>query len=210
MKCGPSHRGSGGDALAFAQHFVRARLWSLEKDMEICLSPMTLPGRKTPTHAYFPALAACCGTLEYLTGLHQGRLRGIGWRQIVPWAAAFMRQPDYDEEAIRVLFEVFRHPVAHRGIASGVWVDGRGAMERRLTWNVKADARFPGVDVRQEKGELTRDPPWPCPFTHRVHIHLGRLWRDLRDASDRYVDVLADDQGSLENFQCCMRQLYPR
>ena len=211
MERGPAHRGSSGDQAAFAQRFVRDRLKSFEKDMKICLTPLALTSSSSATHAYFPALGACCGTAEYLTGLHRGNLRGIGWRVVADWAATYMTQPDYDRDTIRVLFQVFRHPVAHRGISSGVWVDqhpGEGG-PRRLTWKVLADARRPACHIVAEAGELKRDPPWPCAYTHRVHIHLRRLWLDIRDAGDRYADQLARDDLLQQHFKSCMRQLYP-
>ena len=62
------------------------------------------------THAYFPALGACCATLEYFAGLHRGNLRRVGWQQIAVWAQEYLRQPDYDRETVRLLFEAFRHP----------------------------------------------------------------------------------------------------
>ena len=162
-------------------------------------------------HAYFPALGACCATLEYFAGLHRGNLRRVGWQQIAVWAQEYLRQPDYDRETVRLLFEAFRHPVAHRGIASGVWIDqqpgtGHG---RRLTWKVLAGPKRAACRVIAEQGSLKKDPPWPCPYTHRVHIHLEGLAADIRDGATRFGAALAEDQRLQANFMACMRQLYP-
>lgn len=205
-----AHRGAGENMAIFAARFIDGRLEGFEKDMKICLTPLQLEPGKDPTHAYLPALAACCGLLEYLAGLYRGKLAGIGWQQISDFAKHYLPQPDYDEEAVRILFEVFRHPIAHRGIASGIWVDrkngsGKG---RRITWQVSADAKRPACEVLSHKGRLTRDPPWPCSFTHRGHIHLRSMWVDVRNAAKRYAADLEDAQLQTR-FIACMRQLYP-
>jgi len=211
MRSAPVHRGAAGNTAVFAGRFVQGRLGGFEKDMKICLTPANLEAGSGLTHAYFPALAACCGILEYLTALYHGNTRRVGWQQIANFAERYLPQPDFHRDTVRVLFEAFRHPVAHRGIASGVWVDrnhgaGRG---RRLTWKVSADAKRPACEVVAEVGRLTRDPPWPCPYTHRVHIHLRGLWTDIRDAANRYSKDIARDPQLQANFEACMRQLYP-
>ncbi len=211
MKSAPAHRGATEDTAKFAGRFIKGRLIGFEKDMQICLTPVKSKTGSGITHAYFPALAACCGILEYLAALYRGNIRGVGWPQVADWAQNFLPQPDYDRDTIRILFETFRHPVAHRGIASGVWLDrnngaGRG---RRLTWKVSADAKRPACEVVEEKGQLKRDPPWPCPYTHRVHIHLRGMWIDIRNAAILYSKKLTINQQLQTNFEACMRQLYP-
>ena len=118
MKGAPKHRGTGGNSSRFARRFVMSRLGGFEKDMQICLTPIQAKGRSGLTHAYFPALGACCATLEYLAGLYRGNLRGVGWRDVATWAQNYLPQPDYNAETVRILFEAFRHPVAHRIEAS--------------------------------------------------------------------------------------------
>ena len=194
----------------FAPRFILGRLEGFEKDMRICLTPLQLESSRAPTHAYLPALAACCGLLEYLAGLYRGRLTKIGWDHVSEFAARYLPQPDYDQEAIRILFQVFRHPIAHRGIASGVWVDqnhvpGKG---RRITWQVSADAKRPACEVLPRKGRLARDPPWPCSYTHRGHIHLRSLWVDIRVAAKRYSEEVSAPPLQA-HFAKCMRHLYP-
>jgi hypothetical protein len=211
MKNASAYRGASEDTAKFASSFIKGRLAGFEKDMQICLTPVRSKTRSGVTHAYFPALAACCGTLEYLTALSRGNTRGIGWQQVADWAQLYLPQPDYDKETIRILVDAFRHSVAHRGIASGVWVDknqGVG-MGRRLTWKVSADAKRPACELVAEDGHLRSDPPWPCPYTHRVHIHLRGLWVDIRNGANRYSDELAKNQQLQANFEACMRQLYP-
>jgi hypothetical protein len=206
------HRHADGNAAAFAQRFIAGRLVGFNKDLKICLTGLKLNAQSEPTHAYFPALAACCATLEYLTALYRGNTHGIGWQQVNTFASVYLPQPDFNADAVRVLFDALRHPVAHRGIASGVWVDRtQGAHNgRRLVWKITADARKPACEILAEPGKLTRDPPWPTPYSHRVHVRLRRLWIDLRNAAERYSEDIARDPTLLANFEACMRQLYPR
>ena len=207
-----AHRGAIDDIAQFADRFIKGRLAGFEKDMRICLTPINSPSRKGKTHAYFPALAACFGAMEYFTALYRGNTRGIGWQQVADWAQAYLQQPDYDREKIRILVEAFRHSVAHRGIASGIWVDrnqGQG-MGRKLTWKVLADARRPSCRLVEENGMLITDPPWPTTYTHRVHIHLRSLSVDIRKAAHLYRKAIVSDQALQQNFEACMRQLYPR
>ena len=207
----PDHRGAAGDMAAFAQDFLTSRLAGVEKDIQICLTPIPSKTRAGMTHAYFPALAACCATVEYLAGLYLGQIRRLGWQQIAAWAREFLPRNEYPEDTIRVLFEALRHPVAHRGIASGVWIDhnagpGHG---RRITWKLHADAKRPACEVVNENGRLHKDAPWLCPYTHRVHVHLRGLWVDIRSAAAQYRDSLVTSHQLQRNFEACMRQLYP-
>ncbi len=210
MKSSPIHRGAVGNTAEFAAKFIQGRFVGFEKDMKICLTRVRSEARSGFTHAYFPALAACCGTLEYLTALYRGNVRGIGWQQIADFADRYLPQPDFNKETVRVLFDAFRHPVAHRGIASGVWVDrNHGAGNgRRLTWKVSADAKRPACEIVAEEG-YKRDSPWPCAYTHRVHIHLRGLWIDIRNAASVYSTEIGKNPQLQANFNACMKQLYP-
>ena len=192
----PAHRGADNDTAKFAERFIRSRVDGFKKDVRICLSPVPATGRKGMTHAYFPALGACFGTLEYLAGFYHGNLRGLGAQHLAKWALRYLPQPDYDGEKIRVLYDGFRHPVAHRGIASGVWIDQRPGPTHgnRLTWKVLADSRRPACRVVAEPSELKRDPPWACRYTHRVHIHLGAFAADISEGAIQFSkDVASND-----------------
>lgn len=205
----PAHRNSEGNIPAFARYFLDARLAGFEKDLAICLTPRRSGIGLGITHAYFPALGACFGFLEYVAGLFRGNLNGIGWVQIVNWTDRFLPQPDYDSELVRVFFNAFRHSVAHRGIATGVWVDRSKTPHLRVTWKVLADARRPACRLVNETGVLKRDPPWPCSYTHRMHIHLQALKADLAQGVRDYSSAIENDNALQRRFVACMRQLYP-
>ncbi len=205
------HRGAGESMAEFAPHFIEGRLVGFEKDLRICLTAVPSPGKNKKTYAYFPALATCCSTLEYFAGLHRGDLKPAGWPQVAAFSAKYLPQPDFDSETIRVLFLAFRHPIAHRGIASGIWIDQSNGPRagRRLVWKVTAGTNRPACRLVAEAGTLTKDPPWPAPYTHRVHIHLGALWIDIRNGARRYAKDVSVDLRLQENFRACMKRLYP-
>jgi hypothetical protein len=188
--------------------FIDSRLRGFEKDIRICLTPVRAEHRPGVTHAYFPGLATCCATLEYLTALHRGNTEGIGWQQVRDFASAYLPQPAYNAEVVKVLFSALRHPVAHRGIASGVWVE-RPSASRRVVWKVTASALKPACSVVAEPGVVKKDSPWPTRYTHRVLVHLRRFALDLGDAAARYAQDIPKSQTLLRNFERCMHQLYP-
>jgi hypothetical protein len=205
-----THRGAGGNLLTFASHFLDSRLVGFEKDTTICLTPIPSPTRPGLTHAYFPALGACCGLLEYVSALYRGNISGMGWTHVADWAQRYLPQPDYSRDTVRVFFKAFRHSVAHRGISTGVWLDRSTTPHRRVTWKVLADSRRPACILVAEQGILKNDPPWPCPFTHRMYIHLKALKTDLVRGVRAYAASLRDEQNLLlPKFERCMRQLYP-
>lgn len=205
----PDHRNAANDIPTFARHFLETRLGGYRKDMQICLTPVPSPSRAGVTHAYFPALGASCGFLEYMAGLFNGDINGVGWKQVAAWTHRFMPQPDYDEEATRIFFNAFRHSVAHRGIATGIWVDRTKNPHHRITWKLLANSRRPACSLVPGPGTLEKDPPWPCKYTHRMHIHLKSLELDLASATSRYIAAIATEAQLQSNFSACMRQMYP-
>jgi hypothetical protein len=212
MRSKQPHRGSINDPGKFAKKFVLARMDGFQKDIQICLTPIPSKTRPSPTHAYFPALAACCGTLEYLTALHCGRVGTVGWRDVAAFAGRYLPQPDYSVDSIRVFVEAFRNSVAHRGIARGIWVDRKSGPDhgRRITWKILANAVRPSIRILPEQGMLRNDPPWPCQYTHRVHIHLKSLEVDIRKAAKRYANDVFSSSELQDTFASCMHRLYPK
>ncbi len=209
MKKRAPHRGLANDNGAFAKQFVLDRLVGFEKDMKICLRPIRSSTRAGDTHAYFPALTACCGTLEYLAAMHSGRVKGLGKQDISKWCQLYMPQPDYNSETIRVLVDALRNSVAHRGIASGVWIDHK--LNRRLTWRIsEKDTNKPSINLIAEAGVLKTDPPWLCSYTHRVHISLKSLANDINLGAKKFAEELSNNSELHKNFYSCMKKLYPK
>lgn len=193
--------------VGLARVFIQKRLAAFVKDMGICLTGIPrLEGPAKMTHAYFPALMSCCSTLEYLAALSIGHNNSLGHKEIAAYAAKYM-DASYDGDTVRVLFEAFRNNVAHRGIAPGVWCDKLNC--RRITWRIEEGDDAPALSVTEEPGTLTIDAPWPTPYTHRMHIHLGHLWQDIHNSGYKYVAELEHSPDLQRKFTDCMMDLYP-
>ncbi|WP_316365257.1 hypothetical protein [Candidatus Thiodiazotropha sp. CDECU1] len=205
-------RGTNGDRAKFAENFVTSRMAGFKKDMKICLTPILSETRSGPTHAYFPALASCCGTLEYLSALYTGRVNGLGWKDVYRWASIYLPQPDYNSETIRILVQAFRNAVAHRGIASGVWTDQKPGPSKgwRLTWKIYANSTRPSIRIIKEDGVIKNDPPWECKITHRVHIHLKSMELDIRKGAEGFAKDFISKPELIKPFYSCMNKLYPK
>lgn len=150
---------------------------------------------------------ACCGLLEYATCFFVGRETFQGRLPDLQRFARKYLSHGYSEDIIRVLHDLFRNSVAHRSIASGVWIDRR--LGRRIVWRVDETADEPAIEIKEEEGCLTRDSPWPCAFSHRAHIHLRTLANDLKNAIEQYAVTLKGDEKLLEHFHACMKSMYP-
>lgn len=210
---GEQHRGANGDMAEFARRFVSARMKGFEKDIKICLTAIPSESRPGNTHAYFPALMSCLGTLEYMTQLYFGRLNPCSDKEIRSYCKEFM-PPSYEADVLRVLLYAFRHPIAHRGIASGVWVDEdrRRPTQRRITWKVTEKTQAPAISIIEQVGTIERDAPWKCPYTHRAIIHIGQLATDIRESAigvAGYCARVSMNKALVDNFTKCMQELYP-
>lgn len=209
-----AQRGAQGQFGRFAMTFVRDRMEGFRKDVQICLTPVPhLKREGENTHAYFPTLMSCCATLEYLAGLWGGIAgeRALGHPDIAKYAAEFLGA-QYDNESILLLWGVLRSSIMHRGISSGVWVekDRRKKAPRRVVWRLDELDAGPALALIEEVGTLESDSPWPTPFTHRLHVHLGRLAGDIDASACRYAELLERSQDSQDAFRRCMERLYPK
>lgn len=195
----------------FAPEFVRKRMIGFEKDMRICLTSVSHPTEPRSTVAFFPALMLCCATLDYLACLYRGQMRkgGANVPMLTAYAQSYLPQPAYDSDVIRVLRESLRHSIAHQDIAAGVWIDQHSLQQgRRISWYITTDSHGLGIKVVEEPGEADRSP-WPCHFTHRSHVHIGALWRDIRDSANSYARKLECSPDLISKFSNCMESLFP-
>lgn len=209
-------RGSEGALAKFAPRFLRGRLDGFQKDMKTCLTGIPNPKRRgKETHAYFPALMACCGMLEYMACLYRGPSRNTrntfiaSWRDIAGFPNRFVPGV-YDEDAVRILHESIRNAVAHRSILSGVWVDeDKRNAGRRLVWSIYEDFDGLAIQIEAHSGTIRRDSLWECPYTHRVHVRLGTLSNDISEAINAYIAELECSADLQNKFERCLRYLYP-
>lgn len=192
---------------SYASAHIKERMDGFTKDIRICLRPIVHPTTRRPTVAFSPALATCCATLEYLTSLATGRRNGPRVDQIAGFARDYMPQPDYNADVIAVLFEAFRHAVAHRGIVSGVMLHGKS--NRRIAWLLADGLSRPAIQITVDAGEDLR-APWHCPHTHRAHIYLRRLASDIRAGGTSYANAVGANARLVQNFAKAMEWIFPR
>jgi hypothetical protein len=106
-----------------------------------------------------------------------------------------------------VLFEAFRHAVAHRGIVSGVMLHEKS--KRRIAWSIADGLSRPAIQIVADAGEDPR-APWHCPHTHRAHIYLGRLASDIRAGGTSYANAIGANARLIQNFAKAMEWIFPR
>ena len=153
-----THRGAKANKELFAEKSLQGRTAGFKKDIEICTKGYLVHGNKGKTHAYIPALINCISYLEYMASLYTGSLQGL---------TAQSKVNQYSSEEIRILYKIFRNPIAHRGIPSGVVIDQKDNVKRRITWKIYVRTEKSAISVQKENGILQLDPPWDVPFNYR-------------------------------------------
>lgn len=198
----------------FARKFLWGRVCGIRKDIAICLT-----ANKQRGHAYFPALMTCITFLDLLSGLYAGKLRGQGLDELVDYARTFMNTNHYDELRLAILYECFRHKIAHLSHPYVV-LDTTTSRKipkpgMRVTWTVCANDRsvpielvsYPSARILQR----TRTP-WPVKFDSRVTISIHRLKVDAIKSIYRpsgYFANLKTDRSARERFARCMSFWFP-
>lgn len=199
---------------AYARGFISRRIKTYRKDVSICLTR-----NADGSHAYMPALMASVSMLELLGGLYLGKLRDIGLRGILEYTCKFMDCTAYTEDRVAVLYELFRHKIAHLGHPYGVFdshsVSQRHVLQkyrrRWITWQINASDYKPSIDIRQQSGTLLRDSPWPVPFTHKCYISVRRLSIDIPASvygNSGYLAYLKACPDARKKFTECMYSFY--
>lgn len=192
---------------------MKGRTTGFKKDIEICTKGYAVPGKKDKTHAYMPALITCISYLEYMASLYTGSFDATAQSKVNQYSRIFLDKNEYSTENIRILYKVFRNPIAHRGIPSGIVKDQKDNVIRRITWKIYVRPEAKAINIKKEKGVLKRDPPWEVSYSHRGIVSIGRLWRDLVysvEGNQGFIDCLKVDMKRLDNFYKIMRILYPK
>jgi len=202
--------------VSYAQRFVKERIEVFRKDLSICLKA-DANGR----HAYMPALITCVSLLELLSGLHAGKLKDVRLSGIIDYTKKFMDANVYSSDRLAVLYEGFRHKIAHVTQPYGVFDTYtvkksnhplRNKPQRLITWQVNATDRHPPIDIIPVNGTLTKSPPWPVTYSHRCIVSIYRLKVDIpRSAlgAGGYLENLKVDSKAQENFHKCMLKSFP-
>jgi hypothetical protein len=148
---------------SYAETFVKRRINTFRKDLCICLRPDE-KGR----HAYMPGLMTCISLLELLSGLFIGKLNGIRLNGILRYTNQFMDSSTYTDERISILYEMFRHKIAHITQPYGIFDTYsvrskkhvlRKYPRRRITWQVNASNRHTAIVIYRQALEPYLNTP---------------------------------------------------
>jgi hypothetical protein len=204
---------SDAEIVEFARAFLDEHLVRFRKDIKICLTR-----NANGDHAYFPALITCIAFAEFLSGLYAGNLDGHGLKKLEKYAADLM-PVEYTTDRIDVLYECFRHKVAHLALPYAVFDTDtkpktfRGQPRRLITWTVAAGRRKPPIEivaVRSAKQIETAVTPWPVHYDHLATVYLCRLAYDIRKSVPKYIRRLESDRTARDHFKSCMAVYFPQ
>jgi hypothetical protein len=204
---------SDADVVGFATAFLDGHLERFRKDIAICL---TRDAKNS--HAYFPALIACIAFADLLSGLYAGKLDGHGLKELKDYVSKFMDTATYDADRLDILYECFRHKVAHLAQPYVVFDTHskkrfRIQPKRLIAWTVLASRRRPAIEivpiklVKQISKAVT---PWPVSYDHRVFISVRTLATDIIASIPRYLNHLRTDRAARDRFKNCMKHFFPR
>jgi hypothetical protein len=141
---------SDEELLKFSRAFLRVLVQNFRKDISICLT-----ADRARRHAYFPALMTCIAFTDFLSGLYAGKLEGHGLKELKSYAAKFMNQSNYGSLELEILYEMFRHKLAHLGYFPAVFDTATKpnrfppgqSPPRRITWIVYASRRKRPIEI---------------------------------------------------------------
>ncbi len=204
----------------FAEEFLTQRIKHLCKDVGICLR-----GNKEQIHAYFPALMSCISFLDLMSGLHAGKLRGQGLPELISYVKTFVdpRQTHYTSIRLAIVYEAFRHKLAHLGHPYVVYDTSTmpstlrsrfNVPQMRLTWTVcKRRRRYMPIEINPQINHLRKTlTPWKIGYDHRVFISIEHIKRDAIQSvtmSGGYLTNLRNNQTARDRFAKCMKEYYP-
>jgi hypothetical protein len=181
---------SDADIVKFAKALLDEHDERFRKDIKICLT-----GDAEKRHAYFPGLITCIGFADLLSGLHAGKIEGHGLSELKNYASNFMDSTTYDSDCLDVLYECFRHKVAHLSQPYVVFDTHskskfRNKPRRLITWTVLASRRKPAIEIvpiTPAKQVLKSVTPWPVQYDHRVFVSVRSLASDIVGSIPRYL-----------------------
>jgi hypothetical protein len=204
---------SDDDVVSFAKAFLGEHNSRFRQDIKICL---TLDIKNS--HAYFPALITCIAFADLLSGLYAGKLDGQGVKELKRYAGKFMNTAIYTPDRLDILYECFRHKVAHLAQPYAVFDTHskgkfKGQRRRLIAWTVQASKRKPPIEIvpsMQAKQILKAVTPWPVFYDHRIFVSLRSLASDIGKTIPKYLHHLRTDKTSRRHFRNCMAVYFPQ
>jgi hypothetical protein len=205
---------SDADVVQFAIAFLDEHLDRFKKDIAICLK-----ADARERHAYFPALITCIAFVDFLSGLYAGKLEGHSLKELKNYVLKFMNKNEYTADRIDVLYECFRHKVAHLALPYAVFDTStkpatfHGQPRRLITWTVHASGPRPPIkiiSVAPPKQILKAVTPWPVSYDHRAVICIRNFSSDIVKSVSKYLHHLNMDATARSHFKDCMKTYFPR
>jgi hypothetical protein len=196
---------SDAEVVRFAEEFLDEHRKRFEKDIAICLK-----ANDENSHAYFPALITCIGFLDLLSGLFAGTLEWQRLPELKNYAHHFM-SPEYTPDCLEVLYECFRHKVAHLALPYVVFDTNtkpekfHGRPRRLITWIVHDSGPRPPIKIDPVRGQiLSAATPWPVFYDHIAVISIDGFASDIVESIPKYLHHLQKDNTALSRFRTCM------
>jgi hypothetical protein len=128
-----------------------------------------------------------------------------------------MNTADYDSYRLDILYECFRHKVAHLAQPYVVFdthskAKLQGQQRRLIAWTVLASRRKPPIEivpVNPPKQILKAVTPWPVFYDHRVFVSGRSLASDIVNSIPKYLNHLQTDNAARLRFTNCMANYFP-
>ena len=135
------------------------------------------------------------------------------------YAKKFMDAGDYDELRLAILYEAFRHKIAHLSDPYPVFDTATKPKifhgpHRRIAWTVYASQRAIPIKLvpYPERTLLKRTrTPWPVSYDHRIEISLRSLANDIVKSivgPSGYLRHLDSDSSAQKNFEKAMQTFF--
>lgn len=199
----------------FASWFLRDRAQGFRKDVDICLT-----ANKKGDHAYLPALMTCFSFLDFLSGLYAGKVEGHGKKEFLIYCGTFLDSTKYAKSDLAILYEGFRHKLAHLSRPYTVFDTSTKRslpnQTMRIAWTINAARCSKPLQLKKCDSSqmlLRTQTPWPVSYDHRITISVRSFAIDSRKTllgNNGYIQKLRSSDDLRRKFACCMSQFYPR
>lgn len=200
---------SGDQVVEYANRFIANRMETFQKDIERCLTEDC-----KVEQAYFPALMTCIAFTEFMSGLYAGNLEsGNDLAKLEKYAREFL-PPYYDKLNLKILYEMFRHKIAHLAYPNLVTILIENGRQRRITWDVHANEPKPPIATNDEDTPkyltgVVVPPWWKVPYDCVVIIGLRAFYNDIKQSVATYLNELKSDPEMQVNFVKCIKDICP-
>jgi hypothetical protein len=127
----------------------------------------------------------------------------------------------YTNEKIDILWEGFRHKIAHMAhpeyvIDTSKWRNFSESM--RITWIVSQtdriewkDIKYDHLEIRRKSGKITSAiRPHDVSYDHIIAIALVQLKSDIIRSTHKYLHHLSENHKLVKKFATVIGHLYPR